>query len=257
MKVHVVVCIKSVIITTPENSESRTPEACDLNPFDRPVLETALGLCEEHGGEVTALSMGPDSALDAIYEALAMGVSRGVLISDPGLCGSDTFVTSKVLVAGLTKLAPFDLVLFGTRTSDSDTGQVGPQTASILSLPLVTSAHSIEKQGSGLKVTRKVDGFQEVFELGLPGVLTVHPSSNQPREITLSGIEQAFEHRKVETWSLKDIGLTAKQVGETGSPTRVISMNRVVKERKCEIIEGTIEEQAEKLALTLTNKGLI
>ena len=90
--------------------------------------------------------------------------SRAIL-HDPLLAGSDTLATSTTLGAAIKKLGLFDLVLFGTRTSDSDTGQVGPQTAVQLDLPLITGVCKIEYKDSRLIVERRVDAFIEEYEL--------------------------------------------------------------------------------------------
>ena len=141
---HIIVCIKSVVIDAPRGKTVRTADTCALNPFDRPALEVALQLKEKHGGSVTVMSMGPPTAETALREALAAGADRAVLLCDPAMAGSDTLATSTALCAGVSGLAPFDLLLFGTRTSDSDTGQVGPQTAVLLDLPMVTGAVRID-----------------------------------------------------------------------------------------------------------------
>ncbi|MBL0714412.1 MAG: hypothetical protein JJV98_11995 [Desulfosarcina sp.] len=94
MGLDIVVCIKSVILTAPEEQVLRTEDTSELNPFDRPVLEAALRFKELHGGRVTAISMGPEASLSALFEARAMGVDREILISDPALAGSDTLATS-------------------------------------------------------------------------------------------------------------------------------------------------------------------
>jgi electron transfer flavoprotein beta subunit len=258
MGLHIIVCIKSVVLHATGTKIVRTPELCELNAFDRPALETALCLKESHGGTVTALTMGPeDTGCSVLYEAMAMGVDRGVLLSDPTLIGSDTLATSTALGAAVAKLAPYDLVLFGTRTSDSDTGQVGPQTAVLLDLPLVTSAVSIEKVDSKVRVNRISDEFTETFETPLPVALTIHPTSVQPRDVSLMGIEQAFEKNQVETLALSDIGLSANQVGDAGSGTRVLSMKRVSRKRTCDFVEGSAEEQADKLLKSLVKLGLV
>ena len=257
MGLHIIVCIKAVIVSAPNKRVERSFDSCVLNPFDRPALEVALQMRKHCGGTVTALSMGPETCAFALHESMAMGVDRSVLVSDPGLQGSDTLATSTALGAAIEKLAPFDLVLFGTRTADSDTGQVGPQTAVLLDLPLVTWAHSIEQRGKSLYVERRADGFQEKFELSLPAALTIHPRAIQPKYIGLFGIEMAFEEGKVENWTLSDLGLSGDQVGEAGSPTRVLSMTRVVKQRKCEFISGAADKQADELTRRLVDAGLI
>jgi len=257
MNLNIIVCIKAVVLDAPDGRVVRLPETCALNPFDRPAVETALRLREEHGGKVTALSMGPESGALALYEAMAMGVDRAVLISDRALAGSDTLATSTALGAAIQKLAPFELVLFGTRTSDSDTGQVGPQTAVYLDIPMVTGARAVEYKDSGLVVERKADEFIESFELSLPGALTIHPAAIQPRDASLMGIESAFGMEAFERMSLADLGISPEEVGEGGSPTKIVSMSRVKKERKCKFIEGSLEEQADELIRQLKEAGHI
>lgn len=257
MTCHIIVCIKSVVVQAPARTLVRSADLLELNPFDRPALEMALRMTEAHGGTVTALSMGPEAASSALYEAKAMGVDRTVLICDPAFKGSDTLATSTALAAALKKLTPFDLLIFGTRTSDSDTGQVGPQTSVLLDLPLVTWAHSMEWKDSSLLVERRADGFVDKFELHLPAALTIHPGSVRPRDAGLSGIESAFEQQGLETWDLSDLGLSPDEVGWAGSPTRVPSWKRVARERKCEVLSGSTEEQVETLVSRLMEAGFI
>jgi electron transfer flavoprotein beta subunit len=257
MGLHIVVCVKSVVVEAPAKATVRAPDNLELNPYDRPALEMGLQIREKRGGTVTALSMGPDCSAIALYEAMAMGADRMVLICDPALSGSDTLATSTALGAALEKLAPFDLVLFGTRTSDSDTGQVGPQTCVLRDLPLVTGVHAIQWQETDLVVERRADGFLEAFSLTLPAALTIHSSAVQPRDIGLLGIGSAYEAGKVETWNLFDIGLSPDQVGWAGSATRVPSWKRIKRERKCEFLSGTAEEQVNELMRRLIASGLV
>jgi electron transfer flavoprotein beta subunit len=257
MGLNIIVCIKSVVLDAPEGRVVRLPETCALNPFDRPALEMALQLREAEGGSVTALSMGPEVGGLSLYEAMAMGVDRAVLISDPSLAGSDTLATSTALGAAIMKLKPFDLILFGTRTSDSDTGQVGPQTAVQLDLPIITSVYHLEHMDSTVIVDRKVDEFIERYEVCLPAAITVYPAAVQARDSSLSGIEKAFGIGLFERMGLSDLGLSDYQVGEKGSPTRVLSMNKIRRKRKCEFITGSVEEQADELVRRLREGGHI
>jgi electron transfer flavoprotein beta subunit len=254
---HIIVCIKAVMLDAPTGRRIRTSENCDLNPFDRPAVDMALRLRESLGGTVTALSMGPDSCEFAVCDAIAMGADRGILLSDRALAGSDTLATTTALSAAIQKLAPFDLVLFGMRSSDSDSGQVGPQTAVLLDIPMVTGAIFIEKTDSGLTVLRRSDGFLDTFAVSFPAAMTIHSSAGQPSDAGLPGISNAYGGHFVEKWSLKDLGLSARQVGEIGSPTRLISLTRVKRERKCEFIAGENEQQAETLMQRLLDSGLI
>jgi len=255
---HIIVCIKSVLLAAPEKQAAvRTADFSDLNPFDRPAIEMALRLREEAGGKITVLSMGPPVAADALRQALALGADGAVLLCDRALAGADSLATSTALAAAIAKLAPYDLVLFGTRTSDSDTGQVGPQTAVLLGLPLVTWVHELERTEHGLLTERRADGFRERFEVLLPGVMTIHPASFAPRDAALAGIEEAYETGNVRIWNLEELGCAPAEVGAAGSPTRVVSLTKKKKDRKCELLTGTGEELAETLVQKLLGRGLI
>ena len=254
---NIIVCIKSVSMTTGTGGALRSYDSVELNPFDSPVIETALSLREAHGGTVTALSMGPESALSTLAEARVMGVDRGVLACDASFAGSDTLATSTALAAAIRKLSPFDLVLFGTRAADSDTGQVGPQTAVLLDIPLVGLVHSIEPVDGGLKVERTADHFTDRFRIAFPAALTIHSGSIQPRDIDLGRIGPVFDEEMVTFWNLKDLGLSPEQVGDAGSPTRVRSISRAAHHKTCEFLKGSPLEQADELMRRLTDAGMI
>jgi electron transfer flavoprotein beta subunit len=254
---HIIVCIKSVVIEAPKGKIVRTPDKCALNPFDRPVLEVAMQLKAAHGGSVTVLSMGPPSSEASLREAMAAGADRAMLLCDPALAGADTLATATALRAGIGSLAPFDLVLFGSRTSDSDTGQVGPQTAVLLDLPMVSGARRIEVEANTLSVSRDIDGILETYALDMPAALTVHPSAAPPRDPELGKIVEAFDEKTVESVAIDQLGLKPEQVGDAGSPTRVLSMKTVTRKRTCQWIEGTSDAQADALVKKLVEAGKI
>ena len=62
-----------------------------LNPYDEFAVEEALKLREEHSGEVTIISLGPDRVVSAIRSAVAMGADKAIHIkadknpTDPGV----------------------------------------------------------------------------------------------------------------------------------------------------------------------------
>lgn len=257
MALHSIVCIKSVVRTAPDGVGRRTPENSELNPFDRPALEAALRLKETLGGSVTALSMGPPVGVEALAEARAMGADRAVLICDPALAGSDTLVTSRVLAAAVHRLAPFTFLFFGTRTSDSDTGQVGPQTATLLEVPFVSGVKQMVPREKAWELTRLMDDWQELWRVSVPAAVTIHPRFYAPRPIPLGGIAQAHDHLDVQTWRLSDLGIAADRAGLVGSPTRVAKLQKIVRKRSCRMLTGEPREQVEALVEILTAKGVM
>ena len=252
----VIVCIKSVVLAAQEDRVTRAPGLMELNPFDRPALEAALQLKESAGAEVIALTMGPAAAVPALLDAVALGADRAVLLSDRAFAGADTLATSTVLAAGLLRLG-FDLAVFGTRTADSDTGQVGPQVAAVLGLPFIGSVFKLEIDGGALRAERRADGFIENYSAALPAAISVHSGSSVCRDLGLYGLADAWREPRIETFGLADLGLDPAAVGEPGSPTRVLSMKKVPRERRCEFISGSAAEQAEELTRRLIEKGLI
>lgn len=254
---HTIICIKSVVTDAPRGKIVRTAENCAFNPFDRPALEIALSLKETHGGSVTVLSMGPPTAGAILREALAAGADRAVLLCDQAFAGADTLATATALCAAVKYLSPYDLLLFGTRTSDSDTGQVGPQTAAMLDIPTVTGIMRIEGAPENMTVQREVDGFLETYEVTSPAAFTIHPKAAIPTEPTLKGIATAFDEMPVETIGIGQAGVDPRQVGEAGSPTRVLSMKTIKRDRTCRWIDGTPPQQADALVRHLVTEGLI
>jgi len=257
MSIHIIVCIKSVVRSAPKGVARRTPENSELNPFDRPALEAALQIKAKTGAPVTALSMGPAVTAEALAEAISMGVDRAVLISDRALAESDTLVTSKVLAAGVQKIGGFDLLLFGTRTADSDTGQVGPQTAALLEAPFVSGVKRVDIEGDGWTLQRTMDGWEETWQVQPPAAATIDPRAFAPRPIGLPGISQVYDQPAIEQLALSDLDLAAEDVGLAGSPTRVAALEKIRRSRRCCMLEGEPQKQVEELLERLARSGLV
>ena len=84
----------------------------ETNEPDTYALEEALRLKEKHGGEVVAISMGPERSKQTIKEALAKGADRGVHISDADFFKLDPLGSARSLAAAIQK-ENFDLILTG------------------------------------------------------------------------------------------------------------------------------------------------
>src|SRR4030043_713746 len=179
----IIVCIKQVVagdrvkIDPGTYSLVRSAEFSYINPFDLFVLEMAVQLKKEHSGSITAVTMGPKISEEVLWEALALGADRAVLLSDPRFSASDTLATSYVLGMGIRKIGNYDLILSGMRTTDSDTAQVGPQLAEELDVPHVTGVEKLEKKEGLFRVERTSDGFREILEVPAPAVFTMSPKA--------------------------------------------------------------------------------
>ena len=225
-----------------------------LNPFDQRALRVALEL-RRPGESVTAISLGPPGTLPLLREARALGVDRAVLLSDPAFAGSDTLVTARALVRAVSG-APHDLVLAGSRSTDSDTGQVPAEVAELLGLPLLSDARSVRRDpvGTGLEVTVDTAVGWESYRASLPLVITVGEKIAKPLRVAPEAVA-ALPEASVERYDLDRLGLPPTEVGQAGSPTRVGRLAPNPVHRVPEILrEGPVEERVRRAVVALERR---
>jgi len=250
----IIVCVKQVPATNevkldPQtNTIVREGVEAIINPFDMFAIEEALRLKEKLGGRVTALSMGIPKVADLLREALALGVDEAVLLSDRSFAGADTLATAYTLARAIGKIGRYDLVICGKQAADGDTAQVGPSLAEKLGIAHTTYVSRIEEiAGSFIRCSRMTDEGYETVELALPAVITVVKEINTPRLPSLKGLRRAKD-TEIVVWKAEDIGAKPEKTGLRGSPTQVVKTFVPVHDAKNEMIGGTAEEQAKRLA---------
>lgn len=217
-----------------------------MNPWDEYAVESALQQKEAAGGDVVAISMGGESAKEALKTALAMGCSEAVLVSDPALAQADSQATARVLAATIQKVGDVQLAFFGRQAIDGDLGVTAAQTARALGWPaltLVSAIRSLDPGAGVVRVERTIEEGRQVVEGKLPAVLSVSKDIGEPRYPSFMGIRKA-SRAVIPTWSLADLGVAA--------PQPVVHwpemMNPPAREVKTEIITGNSpEEIAQKL----------
>src|SRR5258708_6598535 len=96
----------------------------EMNEPDSFALEEALRLKEKHGGEVVALSMGPERTKQVIKEALAKGADRGIHLADDKFAQLDPLGAASALAAAV-KNENADLILTGLQSDGQRLGQTG------------------------------------------------------------------------------------------------------------------------------------
>jgi electron transfer flavoprotein beta subunit len=222
-----------------------------LDPGDEYGVELALRLVEAHGGEVTALSMGPDDAAAGVQRALAMGVHKGVLVTDPALEGADSLATARVLAAATARTA-FDLIVAGVESTDGYTGTVPVAVAELLGLDSVTALRSLEVAGDGLRVERQTEGGYDVLTCPLPALVTVTAGATEPRYPSLKGFMGA-KQKPLERLTLGDIGLSGDQVA---AAQRVVTVTDAPPKAGGEVIDAGDEAIARLMALLTEAKAI-
>jgi electron transfer flavoprotein beta subunit len=224
--VNIVVCMKQVPDTEVERRlvpGDRTLDRASadgvINILDEYAIEEGLKIAEAQGGEVMILSMGPAKAADSIRKALSMGAEKAMHILDDGLAGSDTLATSLALSEALKQVG-FDLVIFGSESTDARTGVVPAMVAERLAVPQLTLAGKVDISGSDITIRRVTDDGYAVVRASLPAVVSVVEKINEPRYPTFKGI-MAAKKKPVTTLTLANLQVDASQVGLANAATGV------------------------------------
>jgi electron transfer flavoprotein beta subunit len=215
---NIVVCMKQVpdteverTLVPGEGTVDRASVDGVINYLDEFAIEEALKIAESQGGEVTILSMGPAKAAESIRKALSMGADKAAHVIDDALAGSDAVETSLALAEAL-KVVGFDLVVFGSESTDARTGVVPAMVAERLGVPQLTLAGKVDVTGSEVTIRRVTDDGYQVVTASLPAVVSVVEKINEPRYPTFKGI-MAAKKKPVQTLTLADLSLDAGSVG--------------------------------------------
>ena len=251
------VCIKQVPDSWAEKKLSAADNTLDraaadrvVNELDEYAVEEALKIVEAGEGEVTILSVGPAEAADSIRKAISMGASAGIHVVDDSLHGSDAVATSLVIAEAL-KGRDFDLILFGSESTDARMSVVPAMVAARLGLPQMTFASKVEVSGSDLTIQRQTDyGYDEV-KASLPAVVSVVEKINEPRYPSFKNI-MAAKKAPMETVSLLDLGVDSSAVGLSAAWTTVASFaDRPAKAAGTKVVdEGNAAAQLEEFLVT-------
>ncbi len=262
-KLSIVVCLKQV----PETTEVKMNPATNtliregvesiINPFDLYAIEEAVRIKERNGsGKITALTMGPPQAEQALKEAIALGCDDGILVSDRAFAGSDTWATSYTLAKAIEKIDTYDLILCGQQAIDGDTAQVGPGIACHLNLPQIMYVKKIEELNETfIRAERMTEEGYDIVESPLPAVIAVVKEINEPRIPSLRGKLKA---KKTQTlwWKADDLTFDTRKIGLDGSPTQVIKIFTPPPREGGQILNGNLSDAVDTLYTFLKNEIL-
>ena len=145
-----------------------------------------------------------------------------------------------------------DIIIAGRQAIDGDTAQVGPQVAEKMNLPQVTYAEEIVGvEGDELVIRRRLEHGIETVACRMPLVMTVNGSAAEcrPRHaklvmkykyaITPSECQQdevgcyadlraQRPYLNITEWNVADVDADDRQLGLSGSPTKVKKIENVV-----------------------------
>jgi electron transfer flavoprotein beta subunit len=267
---NIVVCVKQVPDTWSEKKLDASDSTLDraatdpvMNEMDEYAVEEALKLQEAHGGEVTILCMGPDSATETVRKALSMGADKAIHVVDDALHGSDAVATSLALARAVEKAgqsSAVDLVLLGSESSDARMSVVPAMLAERLGYPQLTFAKEVTvdagEGGSTVTIKRLTDDGYQVVTASTPAVVSVVEKINEPRYPSFKGI-MAAKKKPVETWGLGDLGVDAGEVGLGGAWSTVSSFESAPPRQAGTVVTDEGGDGADKLLEFLASKKFV
>jgi len=222
----------------------------DLNEWDDFSIEEAVKIKEAAAEpvEIVAVSVGPEEVDESLRKCLAKGADRAIRVWDEAIEGSDAIAIARVLAAAAKREEPA-MLFAGVQSSDQAFASTGIAAAAFLNWPhaAVVSYLSYAPGANSAVFRRELEGgLLHEMQIECPAVLTIQLGINTPRYASLRSIKQAAA-KPIEVLSLADLGLTAGDVGEAGSRSRVRRMY-VPDKGRAQLIEGDAAQKAQRLA---------
>src|SRR5699024_5792451 len=221
-----------------------------INPYDEYAVEEAINQRDEHGGEVTVVTIGDDDSEKQLRTALAMGADKAVLINaDEDLEEGDQSTTTEILEAYF-KDKEVDLILAGNVAIDEASRQVGPRIAEKLDIACVTTIADIEIADNVAQIEKATEGNIDKIEVRLQILITCQQGLNKPRYPSLPSIMQA-KRKPLEELELDDLDLDEDEI-ET--KTETVDIFLPPEKEAGRILEGEVEDQVKELVSLLRDE---
>lgn len=223
-----------------------------INPYDEYAVEEAIRLRDEHGGEVTVITVGPERAEQALRTAMAMGADKGIIVDDEDLESPDEYSIAKVLAAVIEDLE-YDIILAGYMAVDDGSAQVGPRLAELLDIPHISTITKLTVDGEKVEVEKDVEGDVEYLEAKLPILVTAQQGLNEPRYPSLPGIMKA-KKKPLERLDPDDLDLDED---ELEGKTETLEIFLPPEKEAGKILAGEKDEQVKELVHLLRNEAKV
>lgn len=225
-----------------------------ISERDDHALEQALLLKDRGGGAITVVALDSADVDDVLFTALAKGVDRAVKVegADAPLTTAEAAALLGHVLVGMVDQERIDLVLTGCQGIDDLDGLVAPILAERLKLPylgIVTGVESGPGDGQATVLKEYAGGVRGEYVVALPAVLGVQAAEKPPRYVPVAKVRATMKSGKIDT-------LPAPAQSES-SPLAVVRMTKPEAAGHAEMLEGSPDEVATKVADVLAARGLL
>lgn len=210
-----------------------------INPFDEFAVEEALRLRDLHGGEVIVVTLAREVVEETVFNALAMGADRAVILDATGAPEPDARATGALLAEAIAECVP-DLVVCGDRAVDDDAGAVGAVIAELLGMPQIAGVERTECDPDAKTLSARCvrPHGVEYHATTLPAVVMCMRGEQLPRYATMDGIFEA---------GMKPQDVRPVTIVESPCAPRRIALVAPDEERAAERITADTGEAVEQL----------
>jgi electron transfer flavoprotein beta subunit len=224
------------------------------NPFDEFAVEQGVQLKERRTDvtEITALTVGGETAFETLRTALAMGADRAIHVRLDEPVHDELYLAELAAAAIGRDETSFDLILCGKQTIDHDAGELGPALAEFLGLPHVGAVVRLElaDDAGTLRAHRRVEGAEEVVEAPLPVLITCEKGLVEPRYPSLPNLMKARK-KPIQTLTVADL----PGVGTPG--TALVKLAPPPQKPACRMIDGEPRQIARELVRLLREEAKV
>lgn len=192
----ILVCISKTPDTTAKIAftDNNTKFAQDgvqyiINPYDEwYALVRAIELKEADASTTIHLvTIGGADTEPIIRKALALGGDEAIRVNSEE--GDSYFIAAQI--AEIARSGAYDLVMTGKETIDYNGSSIGGMVAELLDQSYISLATRLELNGTDARVTREIEGGEEICSVSLPLVLSCQKGMAEARIPNMRGIMAA------------------------------------------------------------------
>jgi electron transfer flavoprotein beta subunit len=244
--------IEPVEIASSEKAVDLDGATFRVNEPDDLAVEQAILLKEKSGGSaVTVVALEYGDIDNTLYTAAAKGADRIVKIPY-GQQQPPTPKQAAAIYAEAIRGLGADLVLVGSYAHDELEGTLAPLLALKLGLPFVGVIRGVRPaaDGSSATVFKELPGAALArMNVKLPALLGILSADEPARYVPVSRIRAAMKTAKIEEQEV--------EAAAAPSPLTIERLYHPAVGERAEMLKGSVEEVAAKIASILKEKGVV